>query len=371
MSLNRRRVLASLAACGAGAVTGTGTAAVLTDTESGDARLRSGLIDLLIEYWVVSGPGATGTVDPSAPDGVVDGPRIDVPLGTLDGEQPRGSTLLRFALPQPDEGVNNPASLWLRTDCPTPDPLAAAMQVRFSFATADGTVESLLAEGSLQAVAERFRAGVRLDPAAATDDEGCLTDELFVLVEYDLGLFVGTGATSLPLYVAATQCRNADPTANPFGGVDDAPCPPVAACDCCWAIGKVELEGSERFRAGRTYEFTEGIVGYGLRVTDVDGDSGVAFELVATDGGSVPPICEVLVKGGPGDERYDRDEESYGTTTDALEGASDGLVYAPHNSKSGERYGISHVLVRVCAPETDDGGCPDDLVQTAAGGRGR
>lgn len=368
MSLTRRHVLASLAAGGAGALTWTGTGALLSDVETGRNRLTTGIVDLRVEYWLVSGPSAVGGIDPSDPDGVVDGPRIDVPIETLDDDEPRGSMLVRFALPRPEGGVNNPASLWLRTACPTQDPLAEFLGLRLSYATPDGTVDTTVAEGSLRDVAERFRAGERLAPATSTDENGCLTDELFVLVEYDLGLFVGEGTTSLPLYVAATQCRNTDPDINPFGTVDVETCEPVTACDCCWAIGKVEIDDGG-FTAGRTYDFTEGVVGYGIHVTDTDGESGVAFEVVATDshaaGGAVPPLCEVQVKGGTDDKQYPRKPDERGTATGSLEGTVDGVVYAPENPDSGGRYGISYVLVKVCAPEAGRD-CPDDLVEPAA-----
>ncbi|SDF28355.1 hypothetical protein [Halorientalis regularis] len=368
MSLTRRHVLASLAAGGAGALTGTGSAALLGDTETGRHSLTTGLVDLRVEYWLVDGPGAVGGIDPADPDGVVDGPRIDVPVETLDDDEPRGSMLVRFALPQPDGGANNPASLWLRTACPEPDPLAEFLELRLSSATADGTVDTTIAAGSLRDVTEQVRAGVRLDPATATDENGCLTDETFLLVEYDLGLYVGDGTTSLPLYVAATQCRNADPATNPFGPIDEEDCPPGYVCDCCWAIGKVEIDDGG-FDVGRTYEFTEGVVGYGIRVTDTDGDDAVAFELVATDGGVAPPLCEVRVKGGRNEAVYGREPDTYGTTTDSLDGNTDGLVSTPANRSNGDGYGISYVLVKVCAPETG-WDCPDDLVRSAASGGG-
>ena len=371
MSLTRRHVLASLAAGGAGALTGTGSAALLGDTETGRNSLTTGLVDLQIEYWLVDGPGAVGRIDPADPDGVVDGSRIDVPIETLDDDEPRGSMLVRFALPQPDGGVNNPASLWLRTACPTPDPLAEFLELRLSYATADGTVDTTIAAGSLREVAEQFRAGVRLDPANATDENDCLADETFLLVDYDLGLYVGEGTTSLPLYVAATQCRNADPTANPFPAVSEADCPPGDDCDCCWAIGKVEIDDGG-FTTGQTYEFTEGVIGYGIHVTDTDGDDGVAFELVSTAGGIAPPLCEVRVKGGRNEAVYGRTADTYGTGTDTLDGNTDGLVYTPPNLSNGKGYGISYVLVKVCAPEVGRD-CPEDLVRSANSGddRGR
>ncbi|MFB6084366.1 MAG: hypothetical protein ABEJ94_08995 [Halorientalis sp.] len=105
-------------------------------------------------------------------------------------------------------------------------------------------------------------------------------------------------------------------------------------------------------------------------MTDTDGDDGVAFELVATDGGIAPPLCEVRVKGGRNEEVYVREDGTYGTSTDSLDGNTDGLVYTPGNLSNGEGYEISYVLVKVCAPESGWSDCPEDLVRSANRGNG-
>jgi hypothetical protein len=101
-------------------------------------------------------------------------------------------------------------------------------------------------------------------------------------------------------------------------------------------------------------------------VTDTDGDSGVAFELVTTDDVPLLPLCNVAVKGGPPDTHYPRLDGEFGFETSGLEGATDGIVYAPENPNNGGRYGISYVLVSVCTPSLTDGTCPDPVANAAA-----
>ena len=362
MSMTRRHVLAALAAAGgAGALTGTTTSALLREREEGRLGLTTGLVDLVVDYWENSTVG----IDPAAPDGTVDGTQLAVPLA---GDS--GRTVLRLSLPQ-TEGPNNPASLWLRADCPAGTTLAEALQVTLSYATADGIPTTQIVSGSLRTVANALRTGTRLDGDPSTPAVDCLTDEVYLALESELGAYVGSETASLPLSLVATQCRNADPEANPFpaDAIDDR-CRPVYSCDCCWAIGKVEVEG--RLRRGRTYTFEEGLAGYAIHVTDTDGDSGVAFELVTTDD-DVPrlPLCDVAVKGGPPEVHYPREDGAFGFDTGTLDGSVDGIVYAPENPNSGGRYGISYVLVSVCTPPLADGDCPDDAVDGAASVGGR
>lgn len=357
MTMTRRRVLAALtAAGGAGALTGSTASALLREREQGNLELTTGLVDLVVDYW----ENATGAIDPTTPDGTVDGTQLAVPLA---GDS--GRTVLRLSLPQ-TEGPNNPASLWLKTNCPAGTTLAEALEVTLSYATADGTPTTQIASGSLRTVANALRTGRRLDGDPTTPGMDCLTDEVYLTLESDLGAYVGSETVSLPLSLVATQCRNADPEANPFpaDAIDDR-CRPVYNCDCCWAIGKVEVEN--RLRRGRTYAFDEGVAGYAIHVTDTDGDSGVAFELVTTDD-DVPrlPLCDVAVKGGPPDVRYPRQDGTFDFDTGTLNGAVDGIIYAPENPNSGGRYGISYILVGVCAPTLAGGDCPDDVVNDAA-----
>lgn len=360
MTVTRRRVLAALAAAGgAGALTERTTAALLRDREQGSLDLSVGLVDLVVEYW----ENPAGGIDRSNPDGTIDGTQLTIPIAPLGEDEP-GRTVLRLSLPQ-DEGPNNPASLWLKSNCPDRTTLAEFLQVTISYATADGTPTTEIESGSLRTVADALRAGRRIHGNPTTPEPDCLSDEVFLVIEYELGTFIGSETVSLPLSLVATQCRNADPGVNPFpaDAIDD-PCRPAYSCDCCWAIGKVELE--TRLGSGQTYAFDEGLAGYAIHVTDTDGDSGVAFELVTTDD-DVPrlPLCDVAVKGGPPEVTYPRQDGAFGFDTSSLDGAIDGIVYAPENPNSGGRYGISYVLVSVCWPTLDDGTCPEPVATSA------
>jgi hypothetical protein len=357
MTMTRRRVLAALAAAGgAGALTGSTTSALLQAREQGSLELTTGLVNVVIDYW----EDPAGTLDPLNPDGTVDGTQLTVPL---TGDNSR--TVLALSLPQ-SEARNNPASLWLKADCPAGTTLAEALQVTLSYATADGTPTTQIVSGSLRTVANALRTGRRLDGDTTTPEVDCLTDKVYLTLESDRGSYVGSETVSLPLSVVATQCRNADPEENPFpADATDDRCRPAYSCDCCWTIGKVEVESS--LHRGRTYTFDEGIAGYAIRVTDTDSDSGVAFELVTT-GKEVPrlPLCDVAIKGGPPDVHYHRRDGAFGFDTSTLDGAIDGIIYAPENPHSGGRYDISHILVSVCAPTLADGNCPDDAINSAA-----
>lgn len=373
MTMSRRRVLAALAAAGgAGALTAGGTRALLTDDGGLGADLTTGLVDIVVDYWQDDG---TDPIDRDDPDGSVDGPTVTLPTDTVD-ESSDGRTVLRVSLPR-DGGPNNPASLWLRADCPTRSTLAEALNVALSYADSDGTPTGEIASGSVREVATWLRTGRRLDGDPTTPAPDCLSDEVFLVLESDLGPYVGTGTVSLPLTLVATQCRNADPGVNPFpADAVDAPCVPGYDCpddpDDCWAVFKVEFEDAPE--VGRRYDSEgddgtygyEGLAGYGIRVTDTDGDSGVAFELVASGDAPPLPLCSVAVKGGPPQAEYDRTDGAFGFDTGVLAGAQDGLVYAPENPNSGGRYGISYVLVSVCAPRLADGTYPEPVVEPAA-----
>ncbi|MBO4247643.1 hypothetical protein IL252_07415 [Halomicrobium sp. IBSBa] len=355
MDASRRRLLLALSvAAGGGALTGGGVSALLTDRGVTSASLATGTVDLSVEYWLDVADG----VDLAAPDGVVDGPRIAVPAPTLETDG-SATTLLRFALPQ-GTVPNNPAALWLRSDCPTGTTLGELLQVRLSYADAEGTPLATIESGSLRAVANALREGVRL---LADGADGCLATELFVLVEYDLAGYVGTESTSLPLFVTAVQCRNGDPTVDPFDDATVPECEPGYDCTCDWLIGKVEVD--DPLVVGRTYDFDEGLSNYAIRVTDTDGTDGVAFELVTTDGSAPLPLSSVLVKGGPDEQRYSR-RDGFGFETTDLDGATAGLVYPPLHPNNGSQPAISYVVVGVCVPTDATGDCPEDLVQSAA-----
>ena len=363
MTLTRRRVLAALAgAGGAGALTGTGTAAMLQDTERFDTSITAGTIDLVAEYELLTGPGAGGR-------GTIDGSHIGLPIGSLGPNNDSGSMLLTFGLPQDGDAVNNPAALWLATDCPVPvsTALAEAIQVTVLYADcASGEQLHQIADGSLREVAEDLRGGYRVDGDLSASGDNCLTDTTCLLFEYELGGYIGTETVDLPMWFAADQCRHTTPE-NPFDGVETGPCPTADPCPCCRPLGKLEFEDETQLGLGDsyadpgTYGFTEGDVDYGLEIYDTankDGGRetiGVAFRLVALDGGTIPALCTIRVKGGPGDERYDRADGLSGDTADLPGSDADGLVYAPTGRA------ISHVTVCVCTAESESDcpGCTD------------
>ncbi|MDB9234908.1 hypothetical protein [Halorubrum ezzemoulense] len=376
MTLSRRRVLAALAtAGGAGALAGTGTAAVFRDTERSRASITAGIVDLVVEYDLLTGPGADG-LDSS---GTVDGPRVTLPVDSLAPDDDAGSMLLTFALPQRGDAVNNPAALWLATDCPVPEAtgLGEAIQVTVSYADCEsGTPLARIVSGSLRAVADDLRDGRRVDGDPMSPEPDCLVEEVCLLVEYELAGYVGTETVDFPLWFAAVQCRHATPT-NPFAGIDTDPCLPGDPCTCCQTLGKLELDSDtqpgidDSYVEPGTYAFTEGDTDYGLEIYDTaDKDAGaetvgIAFRLVHLAGDAVPSLCTVFVKGGRGFEQYDRDD---GTTADTagLPGSdADGFVYAPDGKA------ISHVTVCVCTTESeaDCSGCTDpSLTNSGSGG---
>lgn len=380
MNLSRRRVLAALAATGgASALTATGTAAMFSDTERLDASLTTGVVDLVVEYEFLTGPGAGTTSGP------IDGPRLDLPIDALGPTDDSGSMLVRFTLPQGPDAVNNPAALWLAADCPLPaaTTLGETLEVTLSYADCEtGTALEEIDHGSLRAVADRLQDGIQIDGDPTTDSMDCLTDEVCLLVEYDLAGFVGEGTVDLPLWFTTVQCRNTTST-NPFAGRDTTPCPPGERCPCCRTLGKLEFEAGtqpgldDSYAAPGTYAFTEGDDAYGLEIYDTaekDGGSettGVAFRLVRLDDpdASVPHLCTVAVKGGRGSEQYDRADATTADTATLPGSDADGIVYAPPDR------GISHVTVCICTTESaeDCPGCTDPSVgdDTGSGSGGR
>ncbi|WP_338741354.1 SipW-dependent-type signal peptide-containing protein [Haloplanus salilacus] len=375
MILSRRRVLAALAAAGgAGALAGTGTAAVFRDSERSRASITAGTVDLVVEYELLTGPGTGGP----GSSGTVDGPRITLPVDSLAPNDDAGSMLLTFALPQRGDAINNPAALWLATDCPVPEAtgLGEAIRVTLSYADCEsGTPLSRIVSGSLREVADDLRDGRRVDSDPTTTEPDCLVEEVCLLVEYELAGYVGTETVDFPLWFAAVQCRHATPT-NPFAGIDADPCPPGDPCTCCRTLGKLELDSGtqpgidDSYVEPGTYVFTDGDTDYGLEIYDTaDKDAGtetvgVAFRLVHLVGDAVPSLCTVAIKNGPGFEQYDRDDDTLADTAGLPGSDADGLVYAPDGSA------ISHVTVCVCTtePEADCPGCTDPSFTNSGSG---
>lgn len=363
MTLSRRGLLGALAVGSVGSLAGHNAVALLSDREGMATELTTGLVDIAVEYW--QDVGSDGP-DLTAPDGVGDGTTLASHVeGLSTGEPVRD--LFRISLPQDRGGTNNPARIWLRIHCPEATTLGELLTVTLSYSDADGTAGPTIASGSLREVADTLREGVRLAESPPVDESGCITDELFVLAEYELAAYVGSESVALPLDIRAVQCRNTDGTRNPFGASADEPCPPGYSCDCCWMIGKVEVD--TELEVGESYPFDEGLAGYGIDVTATDGDGGVAFALVADEETPLLPLCAVDVKGGSEPyEHYPRSGDVFGFDTTVLDGTTDGLVYTPVNDNNGTNYGISNIVVRVCVPTLSDGGCPTPLTRLARGG---
>lgn len=375
MSFSRRRVLAALAAAGgAGALTGSSTAAMFGDGERFGGSLSTGTVDLVVEYEILTGPGA-GDTD------TVDGPRLRVPIDGLGSESATGSMLVTFALPQNGGVPNNPAALWLASQCPTPGAttLGEALTLSLSYADCEtGAPIAPIIEGPLRGVAQTLQDGYRVDGDPTTNADDCLIDEVCLLVEYELDGYVGTESVDLELWFAAVQCRhNAEPT-NPFAGWDVLECPPGELCLGCRTLGKLEFEDDtqpglgDSYAAPGTYAFTEGSTEYGVEIYEtVDKDNGaettgVAFRLVRLDDpdATVPALCKVLVKAGNGNNgpnyvEYGRDSGAPTDTAD-LPDSDNGLVSGPDGK------GISHISVCICVPENVDA-CVDPSLNDGGG----
>jgi hypothetical protein len=363
MTLSRRGLLSALAVGSVGSLAGHNAAALLSDRETMETQMTAGLVDIVVEYWRDLGPDGP---DLTAPDGVGDGTTLAGHVEDLSTGAPVRD-LFRISLPQDGGGINNPARIWLRADCPEATTLGELLTVTLSYSETDGTAGPTIASGSLRGVADTLREGVPLAESPPVDESGCIADELFVLAEYELAAYVGSESVALPLEIRAVQCRNTDRTLNPFGASDTEPCPPGYSCDCCWMIGKVDVEAE--LEVGETYSFDEGLAGYGIEVTAMDGDGGVAFTLTTDEETPLLPLCAVDVKGGPEPyEHYPRSADAFGFDTTDLDGTTDGLVYTPVNDNNGTNYGISNIVVSVCAPTLSDGSCPAPLTQLARGG---
>jgi hypothetical protein len=367
MNLSRRNLLAAIAGVGTvGAVAGSGTGAVFNDRSGFDATMQTGILDLAVSYDIVSGPGAG---DLETNHGTVNGPRLDIPIGSLDELNPAGRTDVTFSLPESAQ-PNNPAGLWLATDCPVPASTALAEVLTLRLSTVDcetGETYAVISEGSLRTVAEAMQTGVQVDGDPTTAAIDCLTDQVCVSFEYELTGIAGTESVELPLWFGAMQCRN-DLATNPFADREAQICPPADPCPCCRTLGKLELEEGtpgmgDSFIEPGTYAFTEGDTSYGLEIYETETKdegaetTGVAFRLVNLESPDalVPALCTVAVKGGPGFLAYDRGDSFVDDTAGLPTTDTDGIVSAPDGK------GISHVTVCVCTTESteDCDGCGD------------
>lgn len=327
--VSRRALLGSLGAVGtAGATLGVGTRALFTDTETLPGSVASaGRLDLLVSW----------------PDGTSEDGTATLAIDLTDGGS--GSETISVELPD-----SNPGRVWLRTRCPSGP--ADSISGTLSYACDD----SVVASGSLLAIANELRNGVHLDPACATDD-GCLDGDERLELRFEWEFtptddYNGTDPDDVELQVEfhASQCRH-DPTpSNPFPEIE--PCVEYYGIsyveiyadedgDGCGddesPLGKIELDSKGNYEQDGIgdSDIEEGTydlyvdedgedTGYDIEVTDtVEKDDGeetvaIAFELVDPDGAD-PELCEVVIKGANETTAY----------TDFDDNATGGLLYAP------------------------------------------
>ncbi|MGB9986741.1 hypothetical protein [Salarchaeum japonicum] len=355
--LRRRDVLAAVGGVGlTGAFAGSGTAALLRESESFTAGLRAGALDVRVE-------GGDGCV--------VREERVALDLTDLDPGACGDATLCGAV-------DGNPAWLWLRATCPTNDPVFDAVFLRVRYAngavveTADGTVLA----GTARRVFGVLADAVRLNPTGADapvapGDRVCLTVEWGVAdIEdgVDTACTVESDALGDPVAFAfefgALQARHASPDLSPWNAAD---CQSVAArCVGCRGLGKVDdIDGD--LAVGTEYRV--GDSGYAMLVDAVertdDGETVAvrAFRLVEAGTGDAPvlgpPVCRVDVKGGHGgrDKRTNSASgwdghggRTGGTRTHEVcppTAAPSGAFDAPTNGGE-KRPGISHVTVYTC-----------------------
>lgn len=325
--LSRRQLLAGIGGVGAvGMGSGLGTGAYLSDRATFDGNaLGAGGVEL--------------TVDGAVTDGVVK-------LG-VSGIEPGDAGTERF-----DVGVRtNPVRIWLAADCPEPDDgLADALRVDMRV---DGDVVPG-GQGVLSDVRRALVDGERIDA-------GCLDpgDTLDVAVGWRFpedapNSLEGTDA-ALALRLYAEQCRHvseADAAAsNPFAGLtcdessDD--------CPACVEFGKAD-DVEAALAVGDVLplvELPDGTEPHSIEITAVetkeDGEAvGAAFALIDADGNPGPDLCAVEIKGGPGTARYEIDP--VGPDTEEV-------LFAPERDGKGGNYGISNIVVFVCAAAGEEG----------------
>lgn len=217
--LSRRTILAGLGGLGvAGAVSGAGTYALLTDAAASGGSIQSGTL----------------SIDVDCDRCLVDG-GVSFALGDLD-RGASGTETLSLAV------ETNPATLWLRTDCPpTVDPLGEALRVRLRYG---GTI---VESGTLSSVRRSLRGGTLLGEGCTSPGEPTDLD-----IEWDLPLdtpeTVAGAQTDLQFEFVAEQCRHVDAPEgdNPFAGTPPCDEPPECLpCD----------EDSGNRVAGATFEY--------------------------------------------------------------------------------------------------------------------
>jgi hypothetical protein len=218
--ISRRELLAGLTGVGAaGALTGLGTGALLSDTEGLAAGLSGGALDLEVT-WSYPGSGASDS----------DASLARVPTTEAGTERTVDITV---DLPQGATDFNNAAFVWVRLLCPEESDIPADdVRVELSYAGGDLDGQSVLGPATLADLlsAETRDSALAGLPLRATADDACLDTRdggdpirlaLHIAVAEE---YVGETAFHLPFEFVGHQCRHATATENPFARAPVGPC---------------------------------------------------------------------------------------------------------------------------------------------------
>jgi hypothetical protein len=217
--ISRRELLAGLTGVGAaGALTGLGTGALLSDTEGLAAGLSGGALDLEVTWSYPSGASES-----------------DVSLARVPttGAGTESTVDITVDLPQGATDFNDAAFVWVRLRCPEETDIPTDdVRVELSYADGDLVDRSILGPASLTDLLSRETGDGALTglPLRATADDACLDTRdggepirlalrIAVAAEY-----VGETAFHLPFEFVGYQCRHATATENPFARAPVGPC---------------------------------------------------------------------------------------------------------------------------------------------------
>lgn len=220
-SPTRRRVLASLAGIGAlSSVAGAGTVAFLDDREA---------------FWGRAGAGSLGvTVDCEDCEATESGVAF-----ALAGIEPGATGRTSFAVTVAD----NPARLWLATDCPAPvDALADTLEVTL-WVEADcdervDTTDTVLYEGTLRGLLTAFASGRRVVDGECVEPDTPLCLGLAWELPAD-ATWLADAESPLVFRFGAEQCRHVTEAeaVSPFPAAD---CWPPMDCTNAVRLGKAD-----------------------------------------------------------------------------------------------------------------------------------
>ncbi|MFC5366802.1 hypothetical protein [Salinirubrum litoreum] len=217
--ISRRELLAGLTGVGAaGALTGLGTGALLSDTEGLAAGLAGGALDLEVTWSYPSGASES------------DANLARVPTTEAGTES---TVSITVDLPQGATDFNNAAFVWVRLLCPEESDVPADdVTVELAYDDGDLDGQSIVGPASLADLlsletGDGARTGV---PLRATADDACLDTRddgdpirlaLRIALDED---YVGETAFHLPVEFVGHQCRHATATENPFARSPVGPC---------------------------------------------------------------------------------------------------------------------------------------------------